>query len=345
MEHFINSLCSINEFIALSLKGVSFRLFSIKNLKWFVALTFVTGLCSGELIWAERTNQRESIHFQYYAVENCPDKSSFISKVRSRKFELRLVEHTSNTARLFSILIIKDKQNDEYKGKLIVHGVEGKLATREVIALSCKEAFESMVIITGLALDELSTKNKASSYGIHNAKKPNIKTKTLWIPSAGLQLGTTKGIIPGFSVSYGGFIGVQRNNILLSIGLMQAGSKVREQYSADFRFTISQMDACYIFAKRWNGFGVNTCFSFEIGHIRAHGKNAESTQSASRPWFSLGSSIAIRKEISRQLWLGFNFFASLPLIKDRFVFQGDNTIHEVPSIAGGGIFSLGLSIL
>jgi hypothetical protein len=108
--------------------------------------------------------------------------------------------------------------------------------------------------------------------------------------------------------------------------------------AARFVWTVVRPAACW--RPVHDSIELSACGHVEAGLVRATGQNIVFGQSVTRSWFGTGVHAEGRMQLSATVFMQLQIGASVPLQRDRYLFQPSMTIHETSAViewVGAGV--------
>jgi hypothetical protein len=122
--------------------------------------------------------------------------------------------------------------------------------------------------------------------------------------------------------------------------------KVQDGAEARFTWLAARPAVCRRWAwdawKAWAAITVDACGHVELGAVHAAGEQIINQRDLTRLWLAAGAhgmlAVPLHENIFAQLQLG----ASMPLVRDRYLFAPNVAIHETPVVTGWLVLGVGL---
>jgi hypothetical protein len=166
-------------------------------------------------------------------------------------------------------------------------------------------------------------------------------TSRWWI-GGGASLGLGTGIAPEPSAHAGLFIefGRQRAGWFAPSFRLSGTRAQNETDRAYFTFLGARVAGCPL--RIGAGAFLEPCVTFEYGNLEAAGHSVARASSASARIFGPGLSLHAGTRVGGALVLALDVGVTVPLVRDRFFFAPDITVHRVPALMGYAGLALGL---
>jgi hypothetical protein len=327
----------------------------------------------GLVAFASRASAAETVVFtlEYSAPRSCPDRSEFLSALRSRsKHAAEATDGAPDVA--LSIEVVE--RGELVTGALRFRLRDGQIAERAIPEASCVDAIASMAVIAALVIDTGSLEGPPPSVGDSverlpesapppAATKPSAKVSEPTparavvlhpgVVSAPRPLPIRFGAVAAGSLltavapdwTFGGDIGLdvssQRKHWFspsgrLSIRFAQSDTTVvRDGVKAQYRLLATSWAGCPVRYSPAEWMTLRPCALVEAGDLRGSGESAGERRDRHMLWLGFGA--AARAELAVTGWLAFELEArELALVhNDRFLFLGppDLVVHDVPPLA------------
>jgi len=123
----------------------------------------------------------------------------------------------------------------------------------------------------------------------------------------------------------------------------QSGSIEAAGGRAEFDWITARLQACPVrlgLGRSWN---IRPCAYFDVGRLRGQGFDIEPSREKQVLWTAAGAEISAEVRLAGPLTLGAEVGILLPFRRDRFFFEPDTDLHELP--AAGFSAGLGLGLL
>lgn len=292
------------------------------------AITALVLLCAAAGI---ARADREAVALDYAAPEGCPDRAAVEAAVRERTPQVRFA---AGAARTFAIAITE--RDGEYVGTLSVAATGD---ARELSAHRCDDLVVALALVTALAIDPSAGEVRAAAPPPPPPSPPRPPTPPWPIDGNGfaaVAFGITPDAMPVVGVA-----GRALPRPYLSLGVAAVIGYDRTELdmgAARFVWTIVRPAACWRpLAGRLD---LGACGHVEAGLVRATGQNIVLGQSVTRSWFATGLHLEGRVALTSMVFMQLQVGASVPLQRDRYLFQPSMTIHETSPITawvGAGV--------
>jgi hypothetical protein len=163
--------------------------------------------------------------------------------------------------------------------------------------------------------------------------------------AAGVVASWTGAIAPSLSESAAVFVeassparGAVAPTLRVSLLRAEPGPFVLGRGTASFSWLAGRLDACAIRLAA-DPVDLAPCAGLTAGVLGVRGRLGSAVRDEARPWVSAELLFRARVRLDETVRLEATGGASLPFVRDSFIFQPAGTLHEVP--AAGGFFGVG----
>ena len=276
--------------------------------------------------------EEEVVALQYAAPAGCPDRAVVEAAIRARTPNVRL---SAQARRVFAITIeamtgatpgaTPGAITDGFRGTLVVD----RVADKELSAPRCDDLATALALVTALAIDPTAaTPPRADPPGPGAAGAPDgrLEADLGGLASTGVSPGTL------FAAAIEGRATVRRTYQVELAAIAGRASVAQDGAQAQFTWLATRLGGC----RRWRGWGIAAaaCTDLEIGAVRAVGEQIVNQRGLTRLWFAAGlhgsAQVPLGSRMFGQLQLG----ATLPIVRDRYLFAPNIEVHETPSVTG-----------
>jgi hypothetical protein len=312
----------------------------------------------------------EIVELHYDAPAGCPARSAFESAVLERTPNVRLA---APAHRVFAVTI--EATADGYRGALVVD----RVADKELAAPRCDDLATALALVTALAIDPTAAPprpgNSASHVDPTGAAPGPAGAVGVPIPrdsaarndpvspaashveptrpdrrrarahashetDAGAMI--ARGVSPDslFAVMVEGRAILGGAYPLELAALIGRDTAARGGARAQFTWFAARLGACRLWHLR--EVAVDACGHFEAGVVRASGEQIINQRDLTRLWLASGLHGAARYPLGSRGFGVLQVGASLPLVRDRYLFAPNVTVHETPAVAGWVVAGIGI---
>jgi hypothetical protein len=342
-----------------------------------VSVACVVVLVSARATAATGEGGPRPVRIDYDAPASCPDQRAFEAQLRARSARIVIAQDAKTTVRVRIAA-----RAARFDGEVVLTDAAGGETTRHVDG-ACPDVVAALSLIAAVALDPMASTASdplaapsASAVSVpetpaktddkkpaapavivppdakdgdsssrEEAAVPGASTHHVWRWSIGAGVGVTGGIAPDLAVSIPAFVDVAR----WARGPLSPSFRLRFERTsidgaaggANFTWTAGSLDACPI-ALSTPAFRVWPCARVEAGALEATG-DASSSRTSTRPWISAGALVRARLVIVGGLFVEVEGGAYVPIVRDRFFLEPDETVHRAPVVSAAGASSLGAS--
>lgn len=275
---------------------------------------------------------------EYTAHPACPSAQELVDHVKSREPD------AARALEALAVTVTATRAGGQYVAAVRI----GDGGAREVAAPNCGQAVEAIALVLALALREHAppppppppsppppaTLPPPPPVPVVRAPPPAVVT---W--AAGVGVGVVGGVVPGVRPSVPFFlearrVGPDRFAPSARLGLVWAvGSASPEPgVSADFSWFAVELEPCagWRVGEAWLFDG---CLRARLGGLQGRGQDVQDPTRPWRGWVSLGAAARARFELDAW-FLELDVGASAPLLRDRFFYGPDLTLHRPSAVAG-----------
>lgn len=300
---------------------------------------------------------REPVHFDYRAPAGCPDAATFVGQVQWRTQRFRVAEQ-GETARRLLVNVNQRGARGNVSGRLTLRQLDGRESVRKVAGRSCDEIVDALALIAALAIDPramtwppattwpqepappVSSAPPGGMPTVSVRVEPLAQPDRAWWLRVGAHVGAIVGVGPDVLIYPSAFVEIAKFRqsrvppLAARVGFARATDQVtRAPGAATFTWTVALAEACapVPLAARLS---FQPCGHFMIGVLRGAGEDLPNAWQVDRPWASVGVTAGLRWQISQRLAVEIENALGAALVRDRFVFEPNVTVHEVPAVHG-----------
>jgi hypothetical protein len=180
---------------------------------------------------------------------------------------------------------------------------------------------------------------------------PPVDRRLGWHAATGGGAGIESGAAPAAVLTWSAFFEVTKNtdHVLAPIVRLlfeHSNSGDQDVTGGAVRFVrnLGVIDACPLQASV-GPLRLLPCLELEAGVVNASGHDVTPTRSEARPWLALGAVGRVRYVPISPLFLEVSGGLRVPLLRDHFYFEPNNTVFEAPALSGFAGGTIGLWIL
>jgi len=314
-----------------------------------------------------------AIRVTYGSPGDCPGPGDFTSQLLRRTARLRLARPDETSVVPMKVTLSLGRHG--YSGRLEVTRSDGRVLDREVDGETCEEVVSALALVTALAFDphasaaplaplpeaapaasapeaKASGPAAASSHAEHRPRDVTPRTRSTepshWHAAFGVAVGVRAGVTPdpvlvapvlaGFDLELAEPFTL---SLLASFERSQSDEVDVAQGRAAFRWTAAALEACPVAWAR-GAVAVAPCLRVEGGTLEAEGSQIVPARSERRAWVALGPAGRVRWVLLEPLFAELGGALMTPLLRDRFYFWPDDTVHRPPLVGGSGRVGLGV---
>jgi hypothetical protein len=279
----------------------------------------------------------EVVELRYHAPAECPARSELEAAILERTPNVRLA---APARRVFAITI--EATGDGFRGALVVD----RSADKELAATRCDDLAAALALVTALAIDPTAT-----------ARFAPIAPPGSIAPSAP----PPRRLVSSLELDAGAMIAVGVGPEAMFAAVIEARASVRDAYQlelaviagrdtaaldgarARFSWLASRGGGCRRGSLR--GFDIDGCAHLSIGAVRASGEQIINQRDLTRLWLAAGLHGGAQHPLGRRGFGLLQVGVSLPLVRDRYLFAPNVTIHETPVATGWVVVGIGMRFL
>lgn len=280
--------------------------------------------------------EEEVVALQYAAPAGCPDRAVVEAAIRARTPNVRLA---AQAHRVFAITIeaatgaAPEATSNGFRGTLVVD----RVADKELSAPRCDDLATALALVTALAIDPTAAappRTAPPAVGSAGAPGGRFEADLGGLASAGVSPGAL------FAAVIEGRATVRRTYQLELAAIAGRASVAQDGAQAQFTWLTTRLGGC----RRWLGWGIAAaaCGDLEVGVVRAAGEQIVNQRGLTRLWLAAGlhgsAQVPLGSRIFGQLQLG----ATLPIVRDRYLFAPNIEVHETPSVTGWLVLAVGV---
>jgi hypothetical protein len=263
----------------------------------------------------------EVVELRYAAPPGCPARAVVEAGILDRTPNVSL---GAPARRVFAITIAPIA--DGFRGTLVVDEV----ADKELSAQRCDDLAAALALVTALAIDPTAT------------MAPRAPWSRGWSLEAGVGGMVEAGVSPDMMLA--GVLELRaslRGRYQLELAVIAGRDSTRQDDgAARFVWLAARPAACLGAPAR--GFALAACGHVEIGAVQARGEQIVNHRDLTRLWLAAGAHAGARYPLSARSFAQLQLGASLPLVRDRYLFAPNASIHETPGVTGWLVIGLGV---
>jgi hypothetical protein len=302
---------------------------------------------------------QETVELRYSAPPGCPSRAAFEAEILERTPNVRLA---APARRVFAVTI--EPADDGFRGTLVVDrkgadpltaGGAGRAppprlaslvdqaADKQLASPRCEDLTSALALVTALAIDPTATvtpRTRTSAPPMAAAPR-----RRAWSLELDLAAMVEAGAAPGALLA--GAIAARaswRDGYAIELAAI-AGRDTVALDDAEARFTwlAARPAACRSSPAR--EITVDVCGHAEIGAVRADGGMIINQRDLTRLWLAAGLHASARVAVGSRGFGLLQLGASLPLVRDRYIFAPNVEVHETPSVTGWLVVGVGMRFL
>jgi hypothetical protein len=323
------------------------------------------GATIAALLGVARPAQADRIFtVDFQAPDTCPDRARFVERIESRSRVLRFAS-PFDLAPDYVVRVTLDPRGRQ--GRLVIRSVDGHELTREVPGQSCIEIVDGMALVAAVTMDpdlaraEARTPETAPQpCGVASTKtsdsRPAPCARVVPRPiqaahfrvGAGVGIGLSQGLAPDPAIGAGVFVEVSRSHptawapaVRVSLHRFESPLVDTPIGQAELTLTGGRISGCPVRLPARSAWGLRPCLSLEAGRLEGVGLGVISARRETGLWIAAAPIARLELNLLRMLWIEAEGGPLFPIIRHRFVFKPDTTVHEVPALGWNVGLSLG----
>jgi hypothetical protein len=264
----------------------------------------------------------EIVELRYTAPVGCPARAVVEAGILERTPNVSLA---ASARRVFAITI--EPIADGFRGTLVVDDI----ADKELSAQRCADLASALALVTALAIDPTATLEPRSA-----------RRTSGWAFEADLGGMVEAGVSPDMMLA--GVLEVRaslRGRYQLELAAI-AGRDSTRQDEAAARFTWFAARPAACLAAPTGRFTLAACGHAELGAVKARGEQIINQRGLTRLWLAAGAHASARYPLGRRGFAQLQLGGSFPLVRDRYLFAPNVSIHQTPGVTGWGVLGVGL---
>ncbi len=287
------------------------------------------------------------VRLTYAAPASCPDAATFEAAVRQRAPRATI---TATAPRVFAIAITTGDAG--FTGTLST-GDAG--ATRALAASRCDDLIAALALVTALAIDPsvaLGAPDPPAPAPPPPAPPPPVPPPPVpppaprprWSGWGAATLAIAHGVAPDPLPT----AGLEARLARVGLGHVALGAAAGRQTvttaagRATFTWVIARASGCWTAIDR--AIALDACGHAEVGALGARGLDIVRAREVTRTWLAVGAHAALRWSPGAWLFVEAQAGASLPIVRDRFVFTPNQLIHQADAVVPWTAIGVGLRL-
>ena len=271
---------------------------------------------------------QEVVELRYSAPPDCPSRAAFEAEILERTPSVRL---SAPARRVFAVTI--ETTADGFRGTLVVN----RASDKELAAPRCEDLTTALALVTALAIDPTATVTPRAP-----APAPEPARPRAWSLELDVDAMVEAGAGPGALLA--GAIEARaswRDGYALELAAIAGRDSIaRDGAEARFTWLAARPAACR--SSPLAAVAVHLCGHVEIGTVRAHGEMIVNQRDLTRLWLAAGLHATARVALGSRSFGLLQLGASLPLVRDRYLFAPDVALHDTPSVTAWLVVGVGM---
>jgi hypothetical protein len=291
---------------------------------------------------------QEVVELRYSAPPGCPSRAAFEAEILERTPNVRLA---APARRVFAVTI--EPAGDGFRGTLVVD----RAADKQLASPRCEDLTSALALVTALAIDPTGASLRpgpASRIGPAATVTPRQPPPApvaaapyprAWSLELDLAAMVETGAGPGTLVAAAIEARASwRDGYAIELAAIAGRDSVAlDDAEARFTWLAARPAACR--SSPAGAIIVDVCGHAEIGAVRAHGAMIINQRDLTRLWLATGLHASARVALGSRGFGLLQLGASLPLVRDRYLFAPNVEVHETPSVTGWLVVGVGMRIL
>jgi hypothetical protein len=281
----------------------------------------------------------EVVELRYTAPDGCPTRDAIEAAILARTTNVRFATPGS---RVFALTL--EATADGFRGTLTID----EAADKELGAQRCDDLANAFALVTALAIDP--TASVLPPPPLAPSPPPPVPAPLLAAPRLEADLDAMVDAGVGPVAMFAAVIEARmrwRDAYWLELAaIVGRDGKTADGAEAHFTWLAARPAACRRWPwdawKAWASITVDACGHIELGAVHAAGDQIINERDLTRLWLAAGAhgmlAVPLHENIFAQLQLG----ASMPLVRDRYLFAPNVAIHETPAVTGWLVLGIGL---
>ncbi len=287
----------------------------------------------------------EPVHLVYRAPVGCPGEADLEAAIQARTALFRRAAAATGT-RAFEIEV--SASGAGFEGTLRVVEPDGSSTTRTVASERCEDVVQAIGFVAALAVDPAATAAPRETPQLQPAPvtppapAPVARVEPPgegnWTLAFGAHLGLSSGMAPSALPVVALFADVRgpwalAGSSSLRLGFVYAAQDVpvAGAGSAELAWMLGRADLCP--ASFGGAITFEPCARFDVGALTATGVEVANAQREQRLWLAAGAVGRARWQVSGAIAFELEASVAAPLLRDRFYFAPDTTVHRASPVS------------
>ena len=247
------------------------------------------------------------------APPECPARAALVAAIHARSPS---ASFDGPATRRYAIAITH--RDDAYAG-----AVDG----RELTARRCSDLVTALALVVSLAIEADETAEARPPVAA-----PIARPEPRWWFEGGANVALGFGITPDPLVVAELEVRARtRAPIAIAVAAMAGHDRASEEMgAAAFTLVGGRATACWLPVR--GAIEVGACGHIELGAIDASGESIAQGRSVTRLWLAPGVDAYVRWPATSRVFGQLDVAGSLPLVRDRYLFEPNMTIHETAAV-------------
>jgi len=286
-----------------------------------------------------RSLVEEVVELRYSAPPGCPGRDVVEAAIRARTPNVRLA---APARRVFTIKIAASGGGftgtlavDEQRPDRVEHGADKQLAADQ-----CGDLATALALVTALAIDPMAAARDPVEPPPPRPPQPRAWSQEL-DAGALVEMGVAPEAMLAAAVDLRATL---RQTYQLELGaILGRESTTQGDGQARFTWLAARPGACRL----WHAHAVaiGGCGHVEVGAVRASGDMIVNQRDLTRLWLAAGAHGSARYPLGSGIFAQLKIGASVPFVRDHYLFAPNIAIHDTPSVTGWLLIGLGVQFL
>jgi hypothetical protein len=272
----------------------------------------------------------EVVELRYAAPDGCPTRRAVESAILERTANVRFA---TPGRRVFAITI--KATDDGFRGTLEID----QAADKELAAQHCEDLANAFALVTALAIDPMAT----------------VLPRPVPLPPAQAALRQGPGWV---EVDLDAMVDAGVGPVAMFAAVVEARMRWRDAYQLELaaiagrdskaedggeaRFTWLAARPAVCRRWSWHDQAIDGCGHVEVGAVRAAGEQIVNQRDLTRLWLAAGAHAGLGVPLGQSIFARLQLGASVPLVRDRYIFAPNVAIHDTPLVTGWLVLGLGM---
>ncbi|HWA78182.1 MAG TPA: hypothetical protein VG937_37860 [Polyangiaceae bacterium] len=312
--------------------------------------------------FAQAQSRSTTFSLEYSVPAGCPERRAFVNSLLSRARGA----HVQGELPEVALFVELSGDRELAPGTLVIKLVDGQESRREIPAAACAQVLSSMALIAAMILDggglddppPRAFPDQANDLGppatpqLQPRAEQQLRTERIDTTTAmhraslllaaraglGPQSGVAPAVVPRFFLGLG--LSSDRSGywapaVELTASVAAGAREMPPYGDARFRLLALTLSGCPLRFALGNRVGLRPCLPLEFGALHGAGENTLAKRQQDMPWLGVGAGLRSEVILSRAWLLELEGSATLLARADRFIFEPNQVVHDVPRVVFG----------